>query len=173
MLRSSTALAAAALLALTGCSSAEEHDDTASGTTDGEASAEETLVPVEESAELVDPEGSRVGRAWLRDDEGRAMLELQLTGLTAGFHPVQLGESGSCEADDPGAVIDLPPVLVLEEGVGSMTTLAGSMPLDELLADDGTAVFVGEAVEGLGDLPTGSETSSAEASRVACGVVGG
>jgi Cu-Zn family superoxide dismutase len=166
------ATAAAALLALSACSSADEPED-ATGAADGGSGAEETLVPVEESAELLDREGSTVGRAWLRDDAGRAVLELQLTGLTAGFHPVQLGESGSCEADDPGALLDLPPLLVLEEGVGSMTTLAGSMPLDELLADDGTAVLLGESVEGLGDLPTGSETSGAEASRVACGVVGG
>jgi Cu/Zn superoxide dismutase len=171
--RSLFPVAAAAVLALSACSSADEPEDTAGAPTDSESAAEETLVPVEESAELLDPEGSTVGRAWLRDDEGRAMLELQVTGLTAGFHPVQLGEGGSCEADDPGALLDLPPVLVLEEGVGSMTTLAGSMPLDELLADDGTGVFVGEAVEGLGDLPTGSETGGAEASRVACGVVGG
>lgn len=180
MRRSLFLLAAATTLALAGCGSADEPADSPAGATEDEGDSAETLVPVEASTDLVDPEGSVVGTAWFRDDDGRAMVEVQVAGLTEGFHPMYLYEEGTCDltgtAADDLAFLELPALLVLENGVGSMSTLAGPMSLDELLADDGSAVVITQAVDTLADIPAapGEQTAPLETgSQVACGAVDG
>jgi len=184
-------LIASATIALTGCAAGNEdladdlaavtgseQDDLAAVTGSGQDDAA-ALVPVEVSTELLDPEGSDVGTAWFRDDDGRAVVEVQVAGLTAGFHPMYLREAGSCAFEDTGAsdpeLLELPALLVLENGVGSMSTVAGSMALDTLLAEDGTALVIGPGVETLADVPpvpTEDPAAFVTGSRVACGAVG-
>lgn len=179
MRRSLLLVAASTTLVMTGCGSADEPEDSAAGVTNGEESAD-PIVPVEVSTDLVDPEGSVVGTAWFRDDDGRAMVEVQLAGLTEGFHPMYLSDMGTCDladtaGDDP-AFLDLPALLVLEDGVGSMSTLAGPMSLDELLADDGTAIVLTEAVDTQADIPSAAGEQIAPldtGSQVACGAITG
>ena len=176
MRRSLLLLAASTSLAVAGCGSADEPADSGAGVTADEEDSADPLVPVEVSTDLVDPEGSVVGTAWFRDDDGRAMVEVQVAGLTAGFHPMYLYEQGTCDpgtAADQPAVLDLPALLVLEDGVGSMSTLAGPMSLDELLADDGTAIVITAAVDTLADIPGGQAPPLESGSHVACGAVDG
>jgi Cu/Zn superoxide dismutase len=179
-MRRSLLLLAATTLAIAGCGSADEPADSPAGATEAEDGSADPLVPVEVSTDLVDPEGSVVGTAWFRDDDGRAMVEVQVAGLTEGFHPMYLYEVGTCDlagtaADDP-AFLDLPALLVLEDGVGSMSTLAGPMSLDELLADDGTAIVITQGGDTVVDIPAapGEQTAPLETgSHVACGAVDG
>ena len=184
MRRSPLLLIASAALALAGCSAGDDElADSLAAVTQGEEvqdedAPEESGVPVEVSTDLVDAEGSVVGTAWFRDDD-RAMVEVQVAGLTGGFHPMYLYPAGTCDfegaADGDAALLELPPVLVLENGVGSMTTLAGSMTLDDLLAEAGTALLIAPAVATLGDIPTVSEQVAplSAGSRVACGAIEG
>lgn len=188
-------LIAATGLALAGCSGGEEElaEKLTAVTQEGavqqdpleaeedeeeEEDPEGAGVPVEIETDLVDAEGTIVGTAWFRDESDRAMVEVQVAGLTAGFHPMYLYPVGTCQlggtAIDGADLVELPPVLVLETGVGSITTLAGSTGLDELVAGDGSAVLIGPAVAGLGDIPTVSEEVDplSSGSQVACGAIG-
>jgi Cu/Zn superoxide dismutase len=187
-------LIAATGLALAGCSGGEEElAEQLTAVTEGavqqdpleaeedeeeEEDPEGAGVAVEIETDLVDAEGSIVGTAWFRDEDDRAMVEVQVAGLTAGFHPMYLYPLGTCQfgetSIDGADLLELPPVLVLETGVGSITTLAGSNGLDELLTGDGSAVLIGPAVEGLGDIPTVSEQVAplSSGSQVACGAIG-
>lgn len=171
--------AAAVLLALTSCATHEEElrADLAAVTAEApaepeEQAQEEPLVPVEVTSDLVDPEGSTVGTAVLRETE----LEVGVSGLTPGFHAMGVYAVGDCTAGEvpagdgaaalpaAGALVTaLPPVLVLDDGVGSLTTLVGPTPLEELLAGDGTAAIVDEAAGGTAD-----QQPQPDATRVAC-----
>ena len=175
--------AAAVLLTLTSCAAHEEQqlrEDLAAVTADDavtseqqaaavdrssaqEGVQEEPLVPVEVTTDLVDPGGSTVGTAWLRDTGNGAELELQVTGLTPGTHPVTVHAVGACDpaggfAAAGEVVAELPGVPVLDDGVGSLTSLVGDVPLEDLLAGDGTAALVQEA----------GGTAEAPGTRVAC-----
>jgi Cu-Zn family superoxide dismutase len=174
-------LITSATLALAGCAADDEEPaEGLPGVTQVDEESAGPLVPVEVSTQLIDPEGSEVVTAWVRDDDGRAIVELEVAGLTAGFHPLYLYEVGTCDLDDTAAegaaFVELPALLVLEDGVGSMTTLAGSMSLDELLADDGAALLIAPAVETLADIPSvpnEKHATFATGSRVACGALEG
>lgn len=133
--------------------------------------------PVEVPADLVDAEGSVIGAAYLRDDEVGAEVEVEVRGMPPGFHGMALFDQGDCAtaggtADAFSSVgellVVLPPVLVLDDGVGGSTVLAASdSVVERLLADDGTALVIGDAVDDLGavqELPVGS--------RIACAAFG-
>lgn len=170
--------AAAVLLALTSCATHEDEElreDVAAVTAEdpaasGEQAAaeeeqEEPLVPVEVATDLVDPEGSTVGTAWMRDTENGSELELRVAGLTPGTHPVTVHAVGNCDpAQGYAAVGDvvaqLPAVLVLDDGVGTLTTLVGPTPLEDLLAGDGVAAVVQET--------EGTAAAPPVATRIAC-----
>ena len=150
--------------------------------------------PADVATELVDREGTVVGSARLVDEENGTTVEVVVNGLAEGFHGMGLYDVGVCEAgsapaDDPAQTVAfssvgdlvtaLPPVLVLENGVGELTTLVAPAPLlEELLADDGTAVVVEEPVaaaagDAPGELPGPGGVTPPAGSRVACGAVGG
>ncbi len=153
------------LLTATACGGDDEPEDvdSAAGTsTSGDAST----VPVERSTELVDAGGSILGTAWLREaDSGAAEIEVQASGLAPGFHGMYLVEAASCDAVDEGsASVVLSPVLVLENGIGSITTLVGPVDLGDLLDVEGPSIVIADAV----DTPDGVDASG-PGSRVACG----
>lgn len=167
--------AAAVLLALTSCASHEEdelREDLAAATAEDQvaseeqaAAEEEPLVPVEVTADLVDPEGSTVGTAWMRDTDNGSEVELRVSGLTPGTHPVTVHAVGDCDPAQGFAAVgdvvaELPGVLVLDGGVGTLTTLVGPEPLEDLLAGDGVAAVVQEA--------EGAAAAPPVATRVAC-----
>lgn len=154
------------LLATAACSSSDDRlGDDADVPAGDTTSGEEVLVPVERSAELVDPEGSVLGTAWLREADNGTELEVQAAGLTQGFHGMYLFDVASCDAVDPGATgTVLSPVLVLDNGVGSITTLVGSVDLDTVLEGGGPAVVIADAVASPGDVD-----DAGPGSRIACG----
>lgn len=130
------------------------------------ARSDTPIVPVEKSTDLVDPEGSVLGMAWIRDaDSGIAELEVQVVGLTQGFHGIHLYEVGSCEAVPDAPATLLSPMLVLGNGIGSITTLVGPLSLNGLLEGDGVTVVINDAVEGPAEGLGGGGTGS----QLACG----
>lgn len=183
------------LMALAACGSDEDalREDLAAVTAEDEGT-EEVLVPVDVSTELVDAEGSTVGQATFRDVEtdiadAVAEVQVEVTGLTEGFHPLYLTETGTCEPEsaapgDPARLgpflsagdvrQELPPVLVLENGVGTITTLVGPFSLEQLLDGDGTALVAAESLGDTADVPPAEvPNEGAGGSRVACGAIGG
>lgn len=186
--------AAAVLLPLAGCSSADPdalRTALAAATASPEApvapdadegvssQAEEersVLEPFEVPSELVDAEGSIIGSAFLRADDRGTELTVEVSGLPAGYHGLGLFAVGDCtpgDGDAPfGAVGDqllaLPPVPVLANGSGLLTVLVDEAPeVDQLLLDDGTAVVLGSVA----DEVTGAQPPS-DGSGVACAAFG-
>jgi Cu/Zn superoxide dismutase len=130
--------------------------------------------PVRVPSALVDTEGSVIGAAYLVDGELGAEVAVEIRGMTPGFHGMGLYEAGECAIDGPSAqafasvgdlLVALPPVLVLENGVGAATVLVDTAPVvEELLALDGTALVIGESAADLRfaeALPVGSRTACA------------
>ncbi|TFV59572.1 hypothetical protein E4P41_11700 [Geodermatophilus sp. DF01-2] len=200
--------AAAVLFALTSCAAddseilrtelaavlAEEEAPIVPDPGEGEGPLEEgpeepVLEPVEVTTELVDPEGTVVGAAWLRDGDQGVEVQVEVNGLASGFHTMGLYDVGECGTEGPPAddsafssvgelLTVLPPVLVLDTGVGELTTLvAPAALLEELIAGNGTAVVVGEPVGGVsgdapGDLPGADQLTPPTGSLVACAAFG-
>ena len=178
---------------------AGEEEDVApvTGEEDGVVTDEEpgeNQVPITRTTELVDAEGSTVGLVTLTDEDLGVLVEVEVTGMTEGFHPVALYETGVCEPessspDDPaltgdflsagtvlglGEAVDgpplgaMPPLFVNERAVGQLASLTGPTDLDELLAGDGTTLIVQEGVPSIADLPILGEGGS----RIACASFG-
>jgi Cu/Zn superoxide dismutase len=143
------------LLALAACGSDDD---------DGAGTSTDTTVPVERSTDLVDPEGSVIGTALLRDEDADVVLELEVAGLPEGLHDVAVYESADCDDIDPQApVIEVPRLSVLEDGAGSLSTTVSSSSLEDLV--EGAAVVVTDAnVDGSAD--AGNDLP---ASYLACG----
>ncbi|MQA32311.1 superoxide dismutase family protein [Modestobacter roseus] len=138
---------------------------------------DDLAVPVEESAYLVDPEGSSAGRVTFTDAETGMEVVAEATGLPAGEHPLSLHETADCDApatpDDPTLVgdwtgvgaalpgIELPQLVVGEDGTGEVSAVVANVDLDTLLDEDGTALLVhavgadGEDTEALACAPVG------------------
>ncbi|SNS18646.1 Cu/Zn superoxide dismutase [Geodermatophilus pulveris] len=172
--------AAAVLLALTACTTDDGQEQLRSDL--AEVTAEEepespVLEPAEATTELVDPEGSVLGGATVSTVEQGTEVTVDVAGLTPGFHPMGLYAVGDCTPGDAAAgapfpsvgelLAVLPPVLVLDDGVGSLTALVESTPaLEELVVADGSALVLQEAVPDLAAVePTGS--------ALACGAFSG
>jgi len=168
MRRWTLATAMTLMLSATACGGADpENVDVGS---DEPSQTDEVTVPVERSTDLVDPEGSRLGTASLRDaDSGAAQIEVQVAGLTQGFHGMYLFEAGSCDTvDQESAAVVLSPMLVLENGIGSITTLVGPIDLEELFEGDGPTIVIADAVA----TPDGVDAAG-PGSQVACGTFSG
>ena len=143
------------------------------------------VVPVEETADLVDPEGSRLGLVTLTDADTGAQVHVQANGLPPGTHPLALYEVAACTAsatsEDPTRVgtwtgtgralpgTTLPELVVGAEGVGEISSVVGSVELRDLLDDDGTTLVVGSAAA------DGSPAAAAadQVPGIACAAVGG
>ncbi|MGY1855430.1 superoxide dismutase family protein [Modestobacter sp. SYSU DS0290] len=172
--------AATALLLLAACG-----DDSSQSGVGGDFSPEDAgevqgtpTVPVEESADLVDPEGSGIGAVTFTDAETGMEVTVDVAGLPAGEHPLSLHETAVCEApatsDAPTAIgnwtgvgaaipgIELPQLVVGEDGAGRLSSVVPEVDLDTLLDDDGTALLV-HAVGADG----------ADTEGLACAAVGG
>lgn len=116
------------------------------GDTEAAERSTEPDVPVELSTDLTDAGGSVVGTAWLREHaDDVAELDVEVAGLPQGFHAVHLVDDVGCDTLGTGSVesLPLPPLLVNENGIGTLTTLAGTVSLDELVTG-GVAVVVDE-----------------------------
>lgn len=171
MKRSTALPIAAAVLLLAACGD----DPTGVGgstVSDGEV-AEPPTVPVSVTAELVDPEGSRLGDATLTDEANGVLVEVDASGMTPGDHPVGLYQVGACDPEggfaSAGDLVlpvedlgDLPSLVVGDETVGRMSSLVDDVDLEELLEGDGTALVVHPVLD------TAVPPEEARATRVAC-----
>ena len=177
----------AAALLLAACA-----DDDGIGAIQPDAVSSSPVVPVHASAELVDREGSVLGTAEFTDEDNGVLVTVDVHGMAPGPHDVYLLDGGRCEVADTGSasptspgdggqIVDLPVLQVTELEVGSLSTLVGSVDLGDLLAGDGTAVFVDagadDAVTSAGSSEPGhsvarSGASTTRGSQVACGVIG-
>ncbi len=157
MRRWTLATAMTLLLTATACGGSEELDGEV--LPDELTNSDAPVVPVDLETDLVDAEGSVLGTAELSDDVDTdlAELEVEVSGLTAGFHGLRLFEAAGCDELASAPSIVLSPMLVLENGVGTITTLVGPVSLDELVAGDGVTVVVDQAVPGLAEVGTGSQ----------------
>ncbi|OMQ14717.1 hypothetical protein A7K94_0214595 [Modestobacter sp. VKM Ac-2676] len=169
--------AATALLLLAACGDNPTGPGGSFTTDDGEVEDNPT-VPVEESAYLVDPEGSTAGRVTFTDAETGMEVVVEAYGLPAGEHPLSLHETADCDApatpEDPTGVgdwtgvgaalpgVELPQLIVGEDGAGEISSVVANVDLEALLEEDGTALLV-HAV--------GADWEDTEA--LACAPVGG
>ncbi|MGY1839055.1 MULTISPECIES: superoxide dismutase family protein [unclassified Modestobacter] len=168
--------AATALLLLAACGDNPTGPGGTFTSEDGEVEGNPT-VPVEESAYLVDPEGSSAGRVTFSDAETGMEVTVEATGLPPGEHPLSLHETADCDApatpDDPTLIgdwtgvgaalpgVELPQLVVGDDGTGEVSSVVANVDLDTLLAEDGTALLVhavgadGEDTEALACAPVG------------------
>ncbi|WP_222196012.1 superoxide dismutase family protein [Modestobacter italicus] len=185
MKRSTVLPAAALLLALAACGD----DPTGAGgsfTAEEGEITEQPEVPVEETADLLDPEGTRVGNVTFTDAETGAEVQVRANGLPPGTHPLELYSTASCEApatsDDPTDIgswsglgdplpdTDLPELVVTDDGVGEISSLVGALELDDILDEDGTTLIV-SAVPA--DPSATAEAGADEVTGIACAAVTG
>ncbi len=195
------------VLALTACASGDDADQGEDAATRPQAEESQPTSVGEVSTELTDPEGSVVGTATFTDTPSGIEVRVEVNGLPPGFHGVQLHEVGLCEADsadpdepsrtgdflsagpDLGSAEaphgrhagDLPPLLVIERGVGAGSSLVAVPKVEDLLDGDGTALIVDEAPDNLGHIPSryapegpDAETRSGgdAGDRIVCGAIG-
>jgi Cu-Zn family superoxide dismutase len=168
--------AAAAVLLLAGCA-----DDDGVGALQPDAISSSPVVPVQASAELTDPEGSRLGTARFTDQADGVQVEVEVHGMSTGAHPVHLYGVGRCRPPaGSGQIGELPAVQVTGTGVGALSTVVGSVDLADLLTGDGTALVVDEAADAQtgssagptsGDPAAGTQAPGAPGSGTACGVL--
>jgi Cu-Zn family superoxide dismutase len=197
----------ALVLALTACAAGGDADQGEDAAPSPEAEESQPTSVGEVSTELTDPEGSVVGAATFTDTRSGIEVRVEVNGLPPGFHGVHLHEVGLCEADSPDPADpsrtgdflsagphlgsadaphgrhagDLPPLLVIESGVGAGSTLVAVPKVEDLLDGDGTALVVDEAPDNLGHIPSryaaegpDDETRSGgdAGARIACGAIG-
>ncbi|MGY5885262.1 superoxide dismutase family protein [Modestobacter lacusdianchii] len=185
MKRSPVLPAAALLLALAACGD----DPTGAGgnfTADEPEITEQPEVPVEETVDLLDPEGTRVGNVTFTDTGTGAEVAVRANGLPPGDHPLELYGTASCEAPatsadptdvgtwsglgDPLPDTDLPDLVVTDDGVGEVSSLVGSLELDAILDEDGTTLIVSATSA---DPSATAEAGAGEVTGIACAAVTG
>ncbi|WP_299954290.1 superoxide dismutase family protein [uncultured Modestobacter sp.] len=184
MKRSAVLPAAALLLALAACG---DNPTGAGGnfTADEPEITEQPEVPVEETADLLDPEGTRVGNVTFTDTGTGAEVAVRANGLPPGDHPLELYGTASCEAPatsadptdigtwtglgDPLPDTDLPELVVTEDGVGELSS-AVDIELAELLDEDGTTLIVSALSA---DPSATAEAGADEVTGIACAAVTG
>lgn len=165
MPRPSCTAAAALVLALTAaCASDSPAPSDASGGT---------------TASLVDPAGEQVGTVELAFGADGAILELEVSGLSPGYHGFHVHETGVCEPDsqspsDPGMTGDflsagghlaaedqahgehdgdLPSLLATADGTANLTVTSDRLTEATVLDDDGSALMVHAGPDNFGNIP--------------------
>ena len=164
--RLTTALVPLALL-LAACSSPST-DGPGSNAAPSPVTSEQ--VPVERTADLLDPEGSVLGYVTIRQsvtDTGTE-VEVQASGLAEGEYPLTLLDAADCStsggtlapsgAEVPDA--ELAGLVVEANGVGEVTAQVAP-DLGDLLDDDGSALVAGPPATSPGAGPTGSQQACA------------
>lgn len=185
-------VAAALTLALSACGSDDEtlREDLQAAVGDGYIGPADTSgefrggktipdAPVDVPGEVIDAEGSVVGVLWFRDADVGTEIEVEVSGLSPGFHPMYLFDAAVCDTESRSSngpvgpflsagdlIQELPSLLVLANGVGSTTTLVAGDP-EQLLEGDGTAVIIADPIV---EEPPAIDVVG---SRVACGAIGG
>ena len=148
-------------------------------------------------------DGRWLGRVVLHQSGGVVVLRGRVRSLTPGFHGFHIHTTGLCEADAPtgpfstagghftaGATTthgdhagDMPSLLVTEDGWAFAQFVTDRFTLDDLRADDGSAVMIHETRDNFANIPTrylvggvagpdASTLATGDAgARIACGVI--
>ena len=120
--------AAAVGLLLAGCA-----DDSGIGALQPGEISSSPVVPVHASADLTDPEGSVLGTVEFTDQASGVQVAVDVHGMSTGAHGVRLADAGQCPPPaGSGQVGELPSIQVTGTGVGSLSTLVGSVDLADL-----------------------------------------
>jgi superoxide dismutase, Cu-Zn family len=208
--------APAAALLLAGCEAGDgapgtdgqaesaQHDDAQEEPRD-DASGEDAGEAV--TTTIRDVDGQELGTVVLTSEaDDTVVVEADLEGVEdAGFHGFHIHEAGECDPDDPEGAFssagghfdldgddhgahagDLAPLLVTGDGRAHLAVRTDRFTLDELTAEEGTAIIVHEDPDNLGHVPDRYLAEGEEAGgpdqdtrdtgdagdRIACGVVG-
>lgn len=178
-------------VALAGCP--QPVDDGPPGDDDDGETAAAALVT------LHDPDGASVGNVTFLQRNGSITVTAEVENLSAGFHGFHIHETGDCspdfgaagghhapdDADHGDHAGDMPVLLVGDNGTATHGFATDRFTIEELLADDGTAVVVHEDPDNYAHIPDrytsddANESGPDEATlaagdagpRAACGVV--
>ncbi|MFN8373313.1 MAG: superoxide dismutase family protein [Anaerolineae bacterium] len=113
---------------------------------------------------LLDTNGAVVGFAYLTQGETHVKIDVDVFGLPAGFHGVQIHTLGACDTGDSyfaaaGAVLgadaaqqpdqkgNLPTLLVLADGTGWMSAYTDRFTVADLLDADGSSIIIYSTTE--------------------------
>lgn len=134
------------------------------------------------TASLVKADGSSAGKATFTEKDGVVVIDVQVTGLPAGFHGMHIHEVGKCEPNSvakngaPGSATnfgsagghwqksgstghpmtgDLVSVYVNANGTGQTVTSTGAFTLSDIKKNaDGNALVIHEKADNFGNVPS-------------------
>lgn len=126
--------------------------------------------PPDATIRLLDVEGGVVGFVKLTQQDTHVKVDVDVSNLPAGFHGIQIHTIGLCDAGDTpyaaaGTVLgadtadhpnqsgDLPPVLVLQDGTGSMSVETDRFTIADLQDADGSSVIIYTNSSNFGNIP--------------------
>lgn len=193
-------LAAAGVVALSGCGNTAENEAGTEQTTATEQTGDALTVSVRNT------EDTEVGTVQFSDVQNGIQVAAQVEGLEPGFYGFHVHGTGLCEPDsaapdDPaetGAFLsagghlgaeegehpdhagDLPSLYVTDSGQGNLVTLTDRLTLDELQDEDGSAVMIHTGTDNYANIPDRYAPEGPDedtlgtgdaGSRLACGVV--
>ncbi|KXP10146.1 superoxide dismutase[Cu-Zn] [Tsukamurella pseudospumae] len=138
-------------------------------------------------ASLVKPDGSSAGKATFTEKDGVVVIDVRVTGLTAGFHGMHIHEVGKCEPNSvakngapgsatnfgsagghwqkPGATGhpmtgDLVSIYVNANGTGQTVTSTGAFTLADIKKNaDGNALIIHAGADNFGNIPADRYTN--------------
>lgn len=155
------------------------------------------VMPGGAHASLQDVAGNSVGTVmFVEGEDGKVVIEAQVSTLPPGFHGFHIHSAGVCDATaappfssggehlNPNGsahrdhVGDLPPLLVMRDGTGGMAVVTDRFTLADLLDADGSAVMIHELPDNVANIPerygapdeetlTGGDSGS----PIGCGVI--
>ncbi len=143
----------------------------------------------EAKADLVDPDGNAVGKVMFHQSQksDQVGVSAKVSGLPAGFHGFHIHETGACEPDftaaeghlNPGNenhglhAGDMPVLLVNQDGSAKMHFRTDRITIDELTANDGTAIIVHEKPDNFTNIPERYAPNGPDETTLAVGDAGG
>lgn len=145
-------------------------------------------------AELRDRSNDKVGEVTLTDRKDKVEVSIKANSLPSGFHGFHIHAVGDCSASDftsagghfnPGGkqhghhAGDLPNLLVMADGTGSMTLKTDRFEVADLFDEDGSAVIIHARADNHANIPERYQPPVDEATlatgdagaRLACGVI--
>lgn len=147
-------------------------------------------------ATLRNAAGTLLGEAFLTQVDGEVFVEVEVSGLPAGFHGFHIHTTGTCSpdfgaagghfnpggADHPGHAGDMPVLLAKADGTAEGAFVTDRFTLADLVAGDGSALIVHASPDNYANIPTARYDPDPDATtlatgdagaRLACGVVEG
>ncbi len=152
-----------------------------------------TTTPPGARAELVNPQGQRVGQVTFTERDGKVTVEGALRDLPPGFLGFHVHAVGKCEPPftsagghlavgpqaHPAHAGDQPVLLVLADGTAETRFTTDRYKVADLLAADGRTVIVHASADNYGNVPTRyapaidqmTKDTGDAGGRLACGVI--